>query len=1043
MKFARVFPKIFLLLLFALTIQAQSIERELSLKKGGTIEIINNFGRVDAFAEPLKSEDEESIVEDANGKVLIKMNSNAVLSENDLKIDASGGKIRIEVTPTDAKKRIDLSLNLPERIRLKIQTGDGEAKVSGDFESIEIKTETGTIAADVPLENVKYDFVWTESRPRFLSDVELEKVKEKSAGKFVINGRIFDEEEEKTRTGEKEKAEKKQDENDVTSDNSTNTKSENEDKNQNLKTKNQKPKTVSLNFTTARGIILLNVPPNEVSSDLRERPLTKAAKAVIRSGDSLLMEAIRRASPKYFGDYAKTLPPSKREPSLIERGNSTNAANANIKKVLARVTDINNRAIADLKKEDFEVREAGDLREILAVEATTAPFNLVLLLDVSGSVDNYVNFIRKAARNFVNTVESKDKIAIIIFNEDVEVISNFTTDKTKLSESLDTFDAGGATAFYDALAFSLADTLRPMKGERTAIVALTDGDDNRSFLPFDSLLGSIQESGALIYPLYVPSALIASSTNPNQTVDPLRARYTGLTSKAEGEGERLAQISGGVYYPITQLNQIQKAYDDIVVQLRTAYTITFRSDLPETNDKATASPRLKVRVKRDSAFVKLGSVVAVAEKEISKIEQENFTQRAQSSPSKNKVLSSNLLNNFESNSITNSFLTFANFAPLRETNFHSKKQSAEISGDVTKIVYKQFVHDNLRESKLENLDINKAAGAFLLTNGKDQIAVSRWISPKRTRSYPYERVYDTLAHHGRKAAIIPVVKDEGLGGDRDFLQWDTISLLSLLDVQVILAYYSEAEKNVKRADQITAQKFDNNYIKSRLTEVFDFKGTAREWNERETKQLKFVFEKAKLAYREISKNTKTYLHNDDALTELINYAETPQKFVEFSRRKSQAAQSREFVTEQPKEALSTDTKAKVTINNALFGRYFFTCDETKIADRTVYLIEAKHSQRAKLPNKNDVKDGFVKMMLYTNLHNVKVGAKPYNLKVMIRLTSNQLNGSTDSDAKDEEIEKFLADNSFDISNKTYIKKIFREARENRFTIILEHAKTAG
>jgi len=370
-------------------------------------------------------------------------------------------------------------------------------------------------------------------------------------------------------------------------------------------------------------------------------------------------------------------------------------------------------------------------------------------------------------------------------------------------------------------------------------------------------------------------------------------------------------------------------------------------------------------------------------------------------------------------------------------------QTGEISGDVEKINYKQFVNDNLRESKIGTFDINKSTGAFILSNEKEKIAVSRWISPKRTRSYPYERVYDTLAHSGRKATIIPVVKDEGLGGERDFLQWDTISLLSLLDVHVVLAYYDAAEKNTKRADQITNQKFDNNYIVARLNEIFAFKGTAREWNEREAKQLKNIFEKAKLAYQKISKETKTYLHDETSLNELIKYAETPKRFLDFSRRKSQQAQSREFVTEQPKEALSTDTKAKVTINNSLFGKYFFTCDETKIEPKTVYLIEAKHSQRAKFPSRNDIKDGLIKMMLYTNLKNVKIGSKPYGLKVQIRLTSNQLKGSINSDMKDEEIEKFSTENAFDLKDKNFFAKLFNEARENKFTIILEHAETAA
>ncbi len=232
----------------------------------------------------------------------------------------------------------------------------------------------------------------------------------------------------------------------------------------------------------------------------------------------------------------------------------------------------------------------------------------MLLLDVSGSVENYVNFIRKAARNFVETVDKNDRVSIIIFNEDVKVLSKFTTDKSKLSESLDTFDAGGGTAYYDALAYTVADTLRPLRGQRTAIVILTDGDDNRSFLAFDSLIGSIQESGAFIYPLYVPSGLIAlAEQNQNADIDPMRKKYMSLTAKSEGEGERLAKVSGGVYYPITQISQIQKAYQDIVLQLRTAYVVTYRSE----SNADGVSPRLKIKVKRDGAYTTINSVESV------------------------------------------------------------------------------------------------------------------------------------------------------------------------------------------------------------------------------------------------------------------------------------------------------------------------------------------------------------------------------------------------------------------------------------------------
>ena len=584
------------LIVSATLVSAQSITRDLKLGEGGSITVVNLTGRVEIIAKP------------ENTRVLLVASSPRSLTESELKVGA-GGNISIEARPSDPGKRIDLSLAVPERVRVNVETREGEIRVSGDIESIEAKTDTGTIAANVPTIDLKYDFFWTESRPRYLSDIELKKVKEKSGGKFQLKGKYSDAEEERQKrsSGDKEAASKESESEPAASGDPPADASE-EGKNNDEK-KKERSRSVDLAFTTGRGIILLNVPPNEVSSDLRERPLTNAAKAIIRSGDLSLMDAIRRSSPKYFGDYSRTLPPMRREPSLTSRTMQADVPGETVKEAVVRVTDMYNRSIADLKASDYTVAENGAPREIVSVRPHTAPVNLVLLLDVSGSVDNYVNFIRKAARSFIDTARPGDRISLILFNDDVKVLSGFSTNKAQLSESLDTFDAGGATAYYDAVAYTLADTLRPLRGERTAIVVLTDGDDNRSFLSFESLLGSIEESGALIYPLYVPSALIAASesNNPEKAIDPLRTRYMTLSARAEGEGEKLAKVSGGVYYPITQLSQIQKAYDDIVTQIRTAYSVTFRSRF-QADPNNRPSPRLKIRVNKPSAFVQVNSV---------------------------------------------------------------------------------------------------------------------------------------------------------------------------------------------------------------------------------------------------------------------------------------------------------------------------------------------------------------------------------------------------------------------------------------------------
>jgi len=551
---------VFVSALFHNAAAGQEFTREFRSGTGTTIEITNEYGRVDISA---------TAEQDAVGS--IKAVSTVAIGSKDVVIETSGSTTKVTVSPADKKKRIDISAVASKGTKIKITTKAGEVRVSGNPEKAEVTTDTGTIAADVPLEDLRYDLIWMLSKPRIVSDFQTEQIKEISRGRFQIKGKYS----ETDQTADDEEIEN--------------------------------PQAIELDFTTARGIILLNVPPSEVADDLRDRPLTEAAKAIIRSGDSILTDAIRRVSPKKFDEYTSGLPPFKREPSLAERTLEQNEKGTLVKTAIVRVTGKDRRVIADLNADDFKVSENGDIREVLGVKPSNAPFNLVLLLDVSGSIDNYVNFIRKAARNFVETVGKDDRVSIIVFNDDVKTLSTFSKDKAMLSESLDSFNAGGSTAYYDALAYTIVDTLHPLKGEETAIVVLTDGDDNRSFLAFDTLKGAIGESGALIYPLYVPSSLVAASSGDiNANIDPLRSRFMTLTSKSEGEGAELAKISGGVYYPITQLSQIQTAYEDIVRQLRTSYAITFRSTLADSGRRA--SPRLRITTTRPDSTVIIGSI---------------------------------------------------------------------------------------------------------------------------------------------------------------------------------------------------------------------------------------------------------------------------------------------------------------------------------------------------------------------------------------------------------------------------------------------------
>jgi hypothetical protein len=260
------------------------------------------------------------------------------------------------------------------------------------------------------------------------------------------------------------------------------------------------------------------------------------------------------------------------------------------------------------------------------------------------------------------------------------------------------------------------------------------------------------------------------------------------------------------------------------------------------------------------------------------------------------------------------------------------------------------------------------------------------VSPKRTRSYPYARIYDTLSFSGRKVTIIPIIKDEGKDGDRDFLQWDTISLMSLLGIYVIIGYYVEAVRNPKYKNKITNQKFDTDYIKSEISRLLLYQSDALHWN---LEQIDKIFQIAILAfdsYNRISENLRVEMHSMEAAQQRIEELyKRKEEFMKLSRKLAYKAQRRESITIQPKESLS-GTKGMITIKNYIGGYYYFTCDEVEIHGNELYLIEGKHGTNV-YPSLNDVKDGLLKMILYTNLKKVYYNNKEFIPIPILKLTT--------------------------------------------------------
>jgi len=218
------------------------------------------------------------------------------------------------------------------------------------------------------------------------------------------------------------------------------------------------------------------------------------------------------------------------------------------------------------------------------------------------------------------------------------------------------------------------------------------------------------------------------------------------------------------------------------------------------------------------------------------------------------------------------------------------------------------------------------------------------------------------------------------------LQWDTISLMSLLGVYVIVAYYNNAKRSTRYRHKITEQLFDIDYIKEQIKNILSYQSDALHWNLAQIDKVGQIGQKALETYAKISKKLKVEMHSrQSAEKRIAELLKGKDEFMKLSRALAEKAQKRERLTIQPKEHLE-GTKAIITIQNYLGGYYYFTSDEAEVKGNNVFLIEGKHSKNNSLPSLEDIKDGLFKMILFTNLEDVKIDNKDYSSVAVLKLT---------------------------------------------------------
>lgn len=232
--------------------------------------------------------------------------------------------------------------------------------------------------------------------------------------------------------------------------------------------------------------------------------------------------------------------------------------------------------ISTLEQKDFVVTEDGTRQELTFFATTDVPFDLVLLLDLSGSTSGKRKLIRQTTEHFIEAARPADRLAIVTFSDVPEIVSPLTNDRAKLLEGARHIEGGGASYVWDALKFTLDRVLGPKTLERRrAVVFMTDGADNAlmgwgigSNTSFAELLEAVRHNDALIVPIYLDT----------EGKDEVSHR---IYANARRTLERLADESGGLYYKAKKIEDLNGIYEQVIQDLGKVYSLGYRSTRPQ------------------------------------------------------------------------------------------------------------------------------------------------------------------------------------------------------------------------------------------------------------------------------------------------------------------------------------------------------------------------------------------------------------------------------------------------------------------------------
>ena len=263
--------------------------------------------------------------------------------------------------------------------------------------------------------------------------------------------------------------------------------------------------------------------------------------------------------------------------------------------IIATVGDKKGNPVRGLNRDDFLVYEDGKLQQITNFSAEEKPMSVGILLDISGSMEEKLEPARDALKHFINILHPDDEFFLYTFNDDVQFVQDFTSDRRRLSAAMESLYAIGGTALYDVLIKGLQKISQGAR-ERKAIVLISDGMDTTSDSDFEKVLYWARRAEVPIYSIGLGhekgffSSLFKHQDHQEEDFDP--RTLTALSAETGGQPKLLANLA---HHHEGKVDHIDEAVKELAVWLKYQYDFAYTP----LNDKKDGTWReIKVETKR-------------------------------------------------------------------------------------------------------------------------------------------------------------------------------------------------------------------------------------------------------------------------------------------------------------------------------------------------------------------------------------------------------------------------------------------------------------